>query len=154
MPASGVTDRQRGQMPPVLLAIERSNEALFVVVVCNHDFRGTSPAVKFIDAGQLASKEDVVEIAKAVPGTLVVMTTHAHTGIARVVLGSVTGSVVRRSGSPILVLQPAVVSKVKERADDKTRQKAKVGKGLASQPHYQWRGRELIPDWQVHTQVG
>ena len=51
----------------------------------------------------------ITEIAEATPGTLVVLTTHARSGIARTVLGSVTETIVRNSHAPTLVLGPAMV---------------------------------------------
>jgi nucleotide-binding universal stress UspA family protein len=46
----------------------------------------------------------IVRSARELPATLLVMTTHARTGIARAALGSVTMDVVHRSPCPVLVV--------------------------------------------------
>jgi nucleotide-binding universal stress UspA family protein len=50
---------------------------------------------------------ELVRLASATPDSLVVMTTHGRAGIARTVLGSVADEVVRRAGSPVLLLRAA-----------------------------------------------
>lgn len=48
----------------------------------------------------------IVELAKEVPDSLVVMTTHGRSGFPRWVLGSVADEVVRKTGEPVLVIRP------------------------------------------------
>jgi nucleotide-binding universal stress UspA family protein len=47
----------------------------------------------------------IVDAAHAIPGSLVIMTTHGRSGIGRWLLGSVTDRVVRESGVPVLVVR-------------------------------------------------
>jgi nucleotide-binding universal stress UspA family protein len=55
----------------------------------------------------LTSEADAIEAAGREHGAaLVVMTTHGYTGLQRLVLGSVTDAVLRRSTLPVIVLRP------------------------------------------------
>lgn len=49
--------------------------------------------------------EHIIEIARRSPDNLVAMCTHGRSGVARLVLGSVTEKVVRYSGEPVLVIR-------------------------------------------------
>lgn len=51
------------------------------------------------------SAEQIIALARQTPYTLIVMGSHGRSGIKRWVLGSVTESVVRHSGDPVLVLR-------------------------------------------------
>jgi nucleotide-binding universal stress UspA family protein len=48
----------------------------------------------------------LVEEARLVGAGLIAMSTHGQTGLKRLVMGSVTASVLQRSGLPLLVLRP------------------------------------------------
>lgn len=48
---------------------------------------------------------ELVRLASATPDSLVVMTTHGRSGISRAILGSVADEVVRRAGTPVLLLR-------------------------------------------------
>lgn len=48
---------------------------------------------------------ELVQLASSTPDSLTVMTTHSRSGIARTILGSVADEVVRRSGTPVLLLR-------------------------------------------------
>jgi nucleotide-binding universal stress UspA family protein len=48
----------------------------------------------------------IVEFAKKTLDSLVVMTTHGHSGFPRWVMGSVVHEVVRKTGEPVLVIRP------------------------------------------------
>ena len=48
---------------------------------------------------------EVIAVAKEVPCDLIVMGTHGRTGLARVLLGSVTEEVTRRAPCPVLALR-------------------------------------------------
>ena len=48
----------------------------------------------------------IVEFARETPDSLVAMTTHGRSGFRRWVMGSVTDSVVRHAGEPVLVMRP------------------------------------------------
>ena len=47
----------------------------------------------------------IIDIARKTPHSLVAMCTHGRSGMARVLLGSVTDRVVRHSGNPVLVIR-------------------------------------------------
>jgi nucleotide-binding universal stress UspA family protein len=53
-----------------------------------------------------AAGSRIVEFAREVPDSLVVMTTHGRSGFRRWVMGSVTDEVVRHTGEPVLVMRP------------------------------------------------
>src|SRR5262249_53753096 len=46
----------------------------------------------------------VEDLARQVPGSLIVMTTHGRTGLARTLLGSVADRVIRSAISPVLLV--------------------------------------------------
>ncbi|MGQ9573156.1 MAG: universal stress protein [Dehalococcoidia bacterium] len=48
----------------------------------------------------------IVDFAKDIPDSLVVMTTHGRSGLRRWVMGSVADEVVRQQGEPVLVIRP------------------------------------------------
>jgi len=52
-----------------------------------------------------AAAEEIIQIARKTPNSLVAMCTHGRSGVERWVLGSVTEKVVRYSGNPVLVLR-------------------------------------------------
>lgn len=52
---------------------------------------------------------ELVKLASSTPDSTTVMTTHGRSGIARTILGSVADEVVRRSGTPVLLLRAAEV---------------------------------------------
>ena len=47
----------------------------------------------------------ILDLAKGTPNSLVAMTTHGRTGMARLALGSVTDRVVTSSSRPVLVIR-------------------------------------------------
>jgi nucleotide-binding universal stress UspA family protein len=51
------------------------------------------------------SADQIIDLAKKTPGSLIAMSTHGRSGIERLVLGSVTSRVVRHSGEPVLVIR-------------------------------------------------
>jgi nucleotide-binding universal stress UspA family protein len=51
------------------------------------------------------SADQIIELARKSPGSLIAMSTHGRSGIERLVLGSVTSRVVRHSGEPVLVVR-------------------------------------------------
>jgi nucleotide-binding universal stress UspA family protein len=51
------------------------------------------------------SADQIIDLAKKTPGSLIAMSTHGRSGIERLVLGSVTSRVVRHSGDPVLVVR-------------------------------------------------
>ncbi len=48
----------------------------------------------------------IVELAKETDADLVAMTTHARSGLPRLIIGSVTEKVIRSSGEPVLIVPP------------------------------------------------
>jgi nucleotide-binding universal stress UspA family protein len=56
------------------------------------------------------SAEQIIDFASKAPGAFIAMSTHGRSGIARLVLGSVTGRVVRHSGNPVLVIRSSTES--------------------------------------------
>ncbi len=53
-----------------------------------------------------AAHDAIIEVAQDTPNSLVTMGTRGQSGITRLIVGSVTSSVVRECGSPILVVPP------------------------------------------------
>jgi nucleotide-binding universal stress UspA family protein len=53
------------------------------------------------------SADEIIKFAREVPTNLVAMSSHGRSGVKRWVLGSVTETVVRHSGDPVLVLRAA-----------------------------------------------
>ncbi|HEX2932035.1 MAG TPA: universal stress protein [Candidatus Binatia bacterium] len=51
--------------------------------------------------------DEIIAIARETPDTLIAMCTHGRSGVKRWVLGSVTETVVRHSGDPVLVIRAA-----------------------------------------------
>jgi nucleotide-binding universal stress UspA family protein len=51
------------------------------------------------------SADEIIKFARATPDNLIAMCTHGRSGVKRWVLGSVTETVVRHSGDPVLVLR-------------------------------------------------
>lgn len=51
------------------------------------------------------ASDEIVELAKALPADLVVLSTHGHTGLKHVLLGSVAEHVVRNAPCPVLVVR-------------------------------------------------
>jgi nucleotide-binding universal stress UspA family protein len=76
----------------------------------------TSLAARLGRAGVTAEAQAVIvdpvsgicAAAEAQDVDLVIMSTHAHTGLAKAVLGSTTDGVVREAGRPVLVIPPGV----------------------------------------------
>ena len=58
---------------------------------------------------RVGDPESVIDaVGREQAAALVIMTTHGHTGLVRLILGSVTAKVVRRSTVPILLVRPHV----------------------------------------------
>jgi nucleotide-binding universal stress UspA family protein len=53
------------------------------------------------------SADEIIKFARRTPDNLIAMCTHGRSGVKRWVLGSVTETVVRHSGNPVLVIQAA-----------------------------------------------
>lgn len=51
--------------------------------------------------------EEIINLARQTPGSLIAMCTHGRSGLTRWVLGSVAEKVVHHCGAPVLVLRPA-----------------------------------------------
>jgi len=51
------------------------------------------------------SADEIIKLARETPANLVAMSSHGRSGVKRLVLGSVTETVVRHSGDPVLVLR-------------------------------------------------
>ena len=56
-------------------------------------------------APQGLSADEIIKFARATPNNLIAMCSHGYSGVKRWVLGSVTETVVRHSGDPVLVLR-------------------------------------------------
>ena len=50
--------------------------------------------------------DEIIALGRKLPDNLIAMCTHGRTGVGRWVLGSVTETVVRHSGDPVLVARP------------------------------------------------
>ena len=53
------------------------------------------------------SADEIIKFARETPANLIAMSSHGRSGVKRLVLGSVTETVVRHSGDPVLVLRAA-----------------------------------------------
>ena len=53
------------------------------------------------------SADEIIKFAQETPANLIAMSSHGRSGVKRLVLGSVTETVVRHSGDPVLVLRAA-----------------------------------------------
>jgi nucleotide-binding universal stress UspA family protein len=51
--------------------------------------------------------DEIIALAREVPGTLIAMASHGRSGVQRWMLGSVTEAVVRHAETPVLVMRPA-----------------------------------------------
>lgn len=65
---------------------------------------------KGLDKVSVVAKEglpadEIISIARPIPDNLIAMCTHGRAGVTRWMLGSVTETVVRHSGGPVLVLR-------------------------------------------------
>ena len=49
--------------------------------------------------------EQIIDFARKIPGSFIAMSTHGRSGIARLILGSITGRVVRHSSEPVLIIR-------------------------------------------------
>jgi nucleotide-binding universal stress UspA family protein len=63
------------------------------------------PKVSIATADGLPADE-IMALGRKIPDNLIAMCTHGRTGVGRWVLGSVTETVVRHSGDPVLVVRP------------------------------------------------
>ncbi len=59
----------------------------------------------------------IVQAAEEADATLIVMATHGRTGVARVLLGSVAGTVLRRSHIPVTLVRPTTMPSDEESSD-------------------------------------
>jgi nucleotide-binding universal stress UspA family protein len=57
-----------------------------------------------------SAADAIVERARATAADFIVMATHSRSGLPRALLGSVTGRVIRRSGTPVLAIRPDVLA--------------------------------------------
>lgn len=63
------------------------------------------PVTALVRTGHPAA--EIIRAAGETGADLIVMSTHGRTGLARLLAGSVTEEVIRRSGRPVLVLRPS-----------------------------------------------
>jgi len=54
--------------------------------------------------------DEFLQLAEGYPDSLIVMTTHGRSGLARVLTGSVAAHIVRRAHLPVLIIPPRAVS--------------------------------------------
>ena len=79
------------------------------------------------------AEDAIVDLARQMPGNLVVMTTHGRSGICRWVIGSVADGLVRRSGNPVFVIRSVEKPSAKNKAAHRTDGEQKpVGAGIGS----------------------
>ena len=55
---------------------------------------------------EMVSADEIMALGRKLPDNLIAMCTHGRTGVGRWVFGSVTETVVRHSGDPVLVVRP------------------------------------------------
>lgn len=73
--------------------------------------RGRFTQATQIDTVVVGSPADmIIERARTISADVIVMGTHSRTGLPRALLGSVTGQVIRRSGTPVLAIRPDVLA--------------------------------------------
>ena len=84
--------------------VVREAEAYLDVVANRLRTAGCEPVTTTVWYGEPATS--IVEAAKFNGADMIVMTTHGRTGFGRLLLGSVTDSVLRGTSTPVLVLHP------------------------------------------------
>lgn len=113
--AIGLASRRPLQLPLVLLhaldvgAVDESRATRYLddvaAVLARH---GIQVGVR-VESGDPV--ETILACALELEDALVVMSTHGHTGLRRVVTGSVTAAVVMRTSVPVLTVPPALVAR-------------------------------------------
>jgi len=87
--------------PSANIARERARAQAYLDSVEAGQAQTIQRLVRTGDAG-----DEIVAVAAEVGADLIAMSTHGRTGLARLVLGSVTEHVVRGAGRPVTVLRP------------------------------------------------
>lgn len=85
-------------------ARHRAEEEAYLASLCEKLDTGTAVESALLE-GHVA--EEVADYAAAVGADMVLITTHGHTGVSRMWLGSVADALVRLTTLPLLVLHPA-----------------------------------------------
>jgi nucleotide-binding universal stress UspA family protein len=67
------------------------------------EVRGEVPVDTLVRSGSPAN--EIIDVAKQLPADIIVISTHGHTGLKHVFLGSVAEHVVRRAPCPVLVVR-------------------------------------------------
>ena len=62
-------------------------------------------STRLLEGGVDGAAGEIVDLAQKIPGSLIAMTSHGHTGIGRWLVGSVTRRVVQHSRRPVLVVR-------------------------------------------------
>jgi nucleotide-binding universal stress UspA family protein len=102
--AGGGFGLYEGLSPDVLQAVE--HEARTYLEQTAERLREGGVQVNTAFSRLEAPASAVEKLAESTRGALIVMTTHARSGIGRTILGSVTDKVIRSSGAPVLVIPP------------------------------------------------
>jgi nucleotide-binding universal stress UspA family protein len=76
---------------------------------CAHELELACGAVAWTVLTDRHAADAIVEFAARRPGTLLALTSHGRTGLARITVGSVTMGVVRDATCPILTIRPAAL---------------------------------------------
>jgi len=68
--------------------------------------RGCAPAHLYVHARIGSPEKEILGLAEEVSADLILLGTHGHTAVGRLLLGSVAEEVVRHAGCPVLVTRP------------------------------------------------
>ena len=82
--------------------LQTSGEQELATLVQN-EVRGKCPADAVVRVG--APAIEIVELGESLPADIIVISTHGHSGLKHVFLGSVTEQVVRHAPCPVLVVR-------------------------------------------------
>ena len=87
-------------------AREEEEEAKAYLESVATSLRARGLGVETVVLHRIAADEAILDYADGNDVDVIAMTTHGLSGLARAVLGSVADSVVRKSGLPVLVINP------------------------------------------------
>ncbi|HLO34423.1 MAG TPA: universal stress protein [Anaerolineales bacterium] len=87
-----------------ILAESKSEATSYLDNVANQlKSKGLADVIQIVSEGEAA--ENIIELARGAPNSLIVMCTHGYSGVKSWVLGSVAEKVVRHGGNPVLVIR-------------------------------------------------
>jgi nucleotide-binding universal stress UspA family protein len=88
-------------------SIKREGETILSEAAAKARAAGVDAEVALVEAGERRVAEVIVEEAKRSGADLIAMGTHGRRGVQHLMLGSVAEGVIRRAGTPVLLLRSA-----------------------------------------------